>query len=113
MRGHEISKSCTDFVLILSRPKSRRITLAEPYHITNVNDDGTIPAAPPPNWLSYNNFRSGDLSEPGEFADAISIDVDTTDVDELRLEAVPNEAECIVDPANEIVLEAPFCKIPG
>ncbi len=153
------------------------------YNITNVNDDGTIPAPPPPNWLSYNNFRSGDLSEPdglkapdlvmlspegcingcsgadqvtvwvqlgnegavpltagvtirvygtsmgvesllqevpvdiilqpGEFADAIAIDVDTAGIDELRLEAVPNEAECIVDPANEIVLEAPFCKIPG
>lgn len=161
----------------------RKIWNQHAYNITNVNDDGTIPAAPPPNWLSYNNFRSGDLSEPdglkapdlvmlspesclnecsgadqvtvwvqlgnegavpltagvtikvygtsmgvesliqevpvdiilqpGEFADAISIDVDTTDVDELRLEAVPNEAECIVDPANEIVLEAPFCKIPG
>ena len=161
----------------------RKIWNQHAYHITNINDDGTVPAAPPPNWLSYNNFRSGDLSEPdglqapdlvmlspescinecsgadqvtvwvqlgnegavpltagvtinvygtsmkvesliqtvpvdivlqpGEFADAISIDVDTTGIDELRLEAVPNEAECIIDPANEVVLEAPFCKIPG
>lgn len=31
------------------------------YSITNVNDDGTIPVMPEPNWFSYNNFRSGDL----------------------------------------------------
>jgi len=161
----------------------RKIWNQHAYSITNVNDDGTIPAAPPPNWLSYNNFRSGDLSEPdglkapdlvmlspdscinecsgadqvtvwvqlgnegavpltagvtinvygtsqgvesliqvvpvdiilqpGEFADAISIDVMTMGIDELRLEALPNEAECKVDLSNEIVLEAPFCKIPG
>jgi len=53
------------------------------------------------------------ILQPGEFADAISIDVNTAGIDELRLLAVPNEAECVVDPANEIVLEAPFCKIPG
>lgn len=161
----------------------RKIWNQHAFSITNVNDDGTIPAAPPPNWLSYNNFRSGDLSEPdglkapdlvmlspdscvnecsgddqvtvwvqlgnegavpltagvtinvygtsqgveslilvvpvdiilqaGEFADALSIDVDTSGIDELRLEALPNEVECIVDPANEIVLEAPFCTSPG
>jgi hypothetical protein len=51
--------------------------------------------------------------EPGEYADAMSIDVNTAGLDELRVVAVPNEAECIVDPANEIVLEAPFCTIPG
>ena len=27
------------------------------YHITNVNDDGTIPAHEQPNWTSYNNYR--------------------------------------------------------
>jgi hypothetical protein len=32
------------------------------YSITNVNDDSSIPAYPDTNWLSYNNFRSGDLS---------------------------------------------------
>ena len=31
------------------------------YSITNVNDDGSIPILPEPNWFSYNNFRSGDL----------------------------------------------------
>ena len=30
--------------------------------ITNVDENGGIPAYPEPNWLSYNNFRSGNLS---------------------------------------------------
>jgi len=34
------------------------------HHITNVNDDGTIPAMPIPNDTVYNSFRSGDLSPP-------------------------------------------------
>jgi hypothetical protein len=29
------------------------------YSITNINDDGSVPAAPDTNWLTYNNFRSG------------------------------------------------------
>ena len=29
------------------------------YSITNVNDDGTIPAQPEANWLSWNSFRAG------------------------------------------------------
>jgi hypothetical protein len=32
------------------------------YNITNVNDDGSIPRTPATNWLSYNNYRSGDLA---------------------------------------------------
>lgn len=29
------------------------------YAITNVNDDGTVPAVPEVNWLRHNNFRAG------------------------------------------------------
>ena len=29
------------------------------YHITNVNNDGSIPAVQQNNWLSWNNFRAG------------------------------------------------------
>jgi hypothetical protein len=29
------------------------------YHITNVNNDATIPTSQPPNWESWNNFRAG------------------------------------------------------
>lgn len=32
------------------------------YHITNVDDDGGIPAVQVPNWSRFNNFRSGDLA---------------------------------------------------
>jgi hypothetical protein len=51
--------------------------------------------------------------QPGEFADAISILVDTTDLEQLRLVATPKESECKIDMANEIVLEPPFCTAPA
>jgi uncharacterized protein GlcG (DUF336 family) len=161
----------------------RKLWNQHAYHITNVNDDGTIPANAALNWLTYNNFRSGDLSppdglsapdlqlkspetcvntckgedqlevwvqignagaapltagakievygtamgsesllttvdfldvlQPGQFADAVVIPVMTTDLDSLRLVAVPNEAECNVDGDNEVVLEKPFCNAPS
>ncbi len=40
----------------------RRIWNQHAYHITNVDDDGGIPATADLNWESYNNFRSGDLA---------------------------------------------------
>lgn len=46
------------------------------YSITNVEDDmGTIPGYPDPNWLSYNTFRSGDLSAAtgGAYSDAVPL----------------------------------------
>ena len=43
----------------------RRIWNQHGYNITNVNEDGSIPEVPETNWLSYNNFRSGDLT-PGQ-----------------------------------------------
>jgi hypothetical protein len=43
----------------------RRIWNQHGYSITNINDDGSIPQYQDTNWLSYNNFRSGDLT-PGE-----------------------------------------------
>ena len=42
----------------------RRIWNQHAYSITNVNDDGTLPLQPAPNWLTFNNFRSGDISPP-------------------------------------------------
>ncbi|MDP2311686.1 MAG: VCBS repeat-containing protein [Pseudomonadota bacterium] len=42
----------------------RRIWNQHAYSITNVEDDGGIPLYQDPNWLTYNNFRSGDLT-PG------------------------------------------------
>ncbi|GDX83538.1 hypothetical protein LBMAG42_53490 [Deltaproteobacteria bacterium] len=43
----------------------RRIWNQHGYSITNVNDDGSIPRDEDPNWLTYNNYRSGDLT-PGD-----------------------------------------------
>jgi len=40
----------------------RRIWNQHGYNITNIEDDGTVPASPDTNWLSYNSFRSGDLA---------------------------------------------------
>lgn len=41
---------------------ARKIWNQHAYSITNVNDDGTIPATPDTNWATYNNFRSGDMT---------------------------------------------------
>ncbi|MCB9763006.1 MAG: hypothetical protein H6739_24615 [Alphaproteobacteria bacterium] len=41
---------------------SRPIWNQHSYHITNVNDDGSIPAVETENWLSWNNFRSAGLA---------------------------------------------------
>jgi len=38
---------------------SRPIWNQHQYHITNVNNDGTIPRTEQDNWLTWNNFRSG------------------------------------------------------
>ncbi len=61
------------------------------YAITNVNDDGSIPATPAVNWDTYNNFRSGDLSAAtgGAQTDAVPVlhEVcnDECDADKLRV----------------------------
>ena len=53
--------------------EGRRIWNQHAYHITNVNDDGSIPTHPDLNWLSYNNFRSGDVTagQDGEYPDLL------------------------------------------
>ena len=35
------------------------------YHITNVNDDGTIPTHEEPSWLAYNSYRQNTQTLPG------------------------------------------------
>ncbi len=42
--------------------KGRRIWNQHGYSITNVEDDGSIPQNEETNWLTYNNYRSGDLT---------------------------------------------------
>ncbi len=41
---------------------ARRIWNQHAYHITNVNDDGTIPTSAAASWTQNNSFRSGDLA---------------------------------------------------
>jgi hypothetical protein len=60
------------------------------YSITNVEDDGSIPAHPQPNWLHYNSFRSGDMS---------------TDVGGSFTDAVLEHSEICVDDCDEGVLQ--------
>jgi len=45
------------------------------YSITNIEDDLSIPTQPDPNWLQYNNFRSGDLYglSEGAVPDAVPV----------------------------------------
>ncbi len=57
----------------------RRIWNQHGYSITNVEDDGSIPAGEDPNWLSYNNYRSGDLT-PGEGYSGPDVEVTIDDV---------------------------------
>ena len=39
-------------------PDARKIWNQHTYHITNVNDDATVPAFETDNWLLYNNYRT-------------------------------------------------------
>ncbi len=54
---------------------ARRVWNQHGYAITNVDDDGGIPASPSVNWDTYNNFRSGDLSAAtgGALTDAVPV----------------------------------------
>ncbi|MCY1054641.1 VCBS repeat-containing protein [Nannocystis sp. SCPEA4] len=52
----------------LSWRPGRQIWNQFQYSITNVADDGTIPAMPVYNWTAHNNYRSGDDSPPDGLA---------------------------------------------
>jgi hypothetical protein len=54
---------------------SRPLWNQHTYHITNINDDGSIPASEPPNWTHYNNYRQnvqGKISIPVPQPDSTS-----------------------------------------
>jgi hypothetical protein len=68
----------------------RKIWNQHAYHITNVDDDGGIPAVADRNWLTYNNFRSGDIGAGGSGYSGPDLIVEVEDVcidecDENRL----------------------------
>jgi hypothetical protein len=60
--------------------RTRRIWNQHTYHVSNINEDGTIPAGEPPNWLNdrLNNFRQN--VQPGGIFDAPNLVVDSVDV---------------------------------
>ena len=66
-----------------SWPAGRRIWNEHAYHITNVNDDGTIPETEAPSWEFYNSFRSGDLTA-GDALAAPDLSVTSTSVCEVE-----------------------------
>lgn len=53
---------------------SRPVWNQHTYHITNVNDDLSIPTSESPNWETYNNFRTQDQGErPGSWQPDLTI----------------------------------------
>ncbi len=62
------------------------------YHITNIGTRGSIPAVPDANWLSYNSFRSGDMSAAagGAYSDALPehVEICLDDCDDGLLQVV-------------------------
>ena len=81
--------------------RSRRIWNQHGYHITNVSEDGIVPAYEPPNWLDsrYNNFRqnvqpTGLFDAPDLWASELSV-------------ACPGQLEVTVCVGNEGALGVP------
>lgn len=98
----------------LSWRKGRPIWNQHGYSITNVNDDGSIPTNQDTNWLTYNNFRSGDLtpgvgySGPDLFANIEDVCVDECDAGNVTVwVTVGNQGyNDVTDPFNiEIIGE--------
>ncbi len=69
------------------------------------------PAAAGPNWLGYNGFRSGDLSPPDGLA--VSAPAPWFASWNQITACLPPRQECVVDPADELVILPPFCTAPG
>jgi hypothetical protein len=67
--------------------RTRRIWNQHTYHVTNVNEDGSIPVNEEHNWLSYNNYRlnvqgKGVFNSPNFVIDRI--DVEREDCPKLK-----------------------------
>ncbi|MES2644394.1 MAG: VCBS repeat-containing protein [Myxococcota bacterium] len=87
----------------------RRIWNQHGYSITNVNEDGSIPRYQETNWLSYNNFRSGDITPVhGYVGPDLTVTILDVCVDECALGnvtvwyAVANQGHALVEDDVEI-----------
>jgi hypothetical protein len=49
--------------------QARRIWNQHTYHVTNVNEDGTIPDVEPPSWQLLNTYRTNSQIEGGGVCD--------------------------------------------
>jgi hypothetical protein len=87
------------------------------YAITNVNADSSIPASPATNWLSFNNFRSGDLAAAsgGAMSDAIPelVDICTTECEEGLLQVTLRIGNGGVEALPEGVSASLYARITG
>lgn len=95
--------------------RTRRIWNQHAYNVTNVNEDGTIPRHPRPNWLDprLNNFRqnvqpSGLFDAPDLTIHAITVDADdcsrTFEADIAVL--VANDGALSINPGVPVVVTA-------
>jgi hypothetical protein len=87
------------------------------YDITNVNDDGSIPRSPATNWLSYNNYRSGDLAAAagGAMSDATVelVEICTEECDAGLLRIVVRVGNGGVQPLPAGVVGSLYARIEG
>jgi hypothetical protein len=87
------------------------------YSITNVNDDGSIPRTPATNWLSYNNYRSGDLAAAagGAMSDATVelVEICTEQCEAGLLRVVVRIGNGGVQPLPEGVVGSLYARVEG
>ena len=64
---------------------ARQVWNQHAYHISNINDDLSIPSPTPNNWPEWNNFRSGDIrlnnGSGADQVDALPVLVDTCEIE--------------------------------
>jgi hypothetical protein len=65
------------------------------FYVTNIEEDGTVPTAPAPNWATHNTFRSGDLGAGGTMVSADAV-IELTDVCAIECESGRLEVVVIV-----------------
>jgi hypothetical protein len=83
----------------------REVWNQNPYFITNVNDDLTIPTYQRPNWPEYNSFRSGDIRvNNGE--GATLVDAFPMEVDRCELECGAGIVQLTIRGANQGLADA-------
>lgn len=90
-------------------PAARSIWNQHAYSVTNINDDGTVPVAPAPNWLTLNTFRAVETEPlfPEGGADLVPLLVETCTVEcdagRLRVVAAVGNAGTVAVPPGMVL----------